>query len=284
MDYKIRIRGNRAALTLSPRSVCKVLAGGMTGFDAPEREVTLERAAACDGGYPVTRRTGSRDVSVTFEISDAGMTGLYRDLIMKLTDPGEDVEIETFMWERWRRISVIPDGTPEFIFSGHGDPMRVRMDFIACSPFFRDVTAVTATPASPVPLLSFPLSVMPGAGTVTGICPGGRVIKVNNPGDVECGFRMTLFGTGGPVTDPMITCRDFHIRPRGTVTEGEEISVVTEPGKKVIKDGRGRNMEFYTDSTFFGLLPGENVISVSATAGAENISAALEFTPLYFGA
>ena len=46
----------------------------------------------------------------------------------------------------------------------------------------------------------------------------------------------------------------------------------------------GSSVGFYSDSTFFGLLPGENLISVSATGGAQNAVFETEFTPLYFGA
>ena len=282
MDYKIRIRSAVGALTLSPRSVCRVLDGGLKGFDAPVGELTLKNAAAESGGYPVMRRIRSRDLSVTFEVTDAAAVPYYRDLVMRMADPRADAEIETDMWGRTRKLSVIPDGTPEFTFQGNGGTMRVRMDFTACSPFFRGVAPVSESPASGVPLLSFPLTMLSGAGAVTGMTSGARVVRVNNPGDRECGFRLILQAAGGPVVKPMITCRGLYIRPFGTLNEGEELTVVTEPGNKgVFRDGL--SVGFYSDSTFFGLLPGENTVSVSASNGAGHAVVGIEFTPLYYG-
>ena len=128
MDYKIRITADAGTLTLSPRSVCRVLDGGLRGFDAPEGEVSLKNAAAESGGYPVTRRIRSRDLSVTFEVADGAAVSRYRDLVMRLADPCADAEIETEMWGRTRRISVIPDGAPEITYSGRGEPMRRNHD------------------------------------------------------------------------------------------------------------------------------------------------------------
>lgn len=283
MDYKIRIRSAGGTLTLSPRSVCRVLDGGLKGFDAPDGEVTLKSAAAESGGYAVSRRIRSRDVSVTFEVTDVGAVPYYRDLVMRMADPCADAEIETFMWGRTRKLSVIPDGTPEITFSGHGDPMRVRMDFTASSPFFREAAPVSASPSSGAPLLSFPLTMLSGAGAVTGMTSGAGILRVYNPGDRECGFRLRLQAAGGPVVKPTVASRGLYIRPFGTLNEGEEMTVITEPGKKgILRDGL--SVGFYSDSTFFGLLPGDNTISVYATGGDGNAVAGIEFTPLYLGA
>ena len=283
MDYKIRITADAGTLTLSPRSGCRVLDGGLRGFDAPEGEVSLKNAAAESGGYPVTRRIRSRDLSVTFEVADGAAVSRYRDLVMRLADPCADAEIETEMWGRTRRISVIPDGAPEITYSGRGEPMRVRMDFTAPNPFFTGTAPVIGSPASGTALLSFPLTMLSGAGAVTGMTAGRSALRVFNPGDAECGFRLKLRSVGGPVTKPMISCRGLHIRPFGVLVEGGEWTVVTEPGKKGIFEN-GSSVGFYSDSTFFGLLPGENLISVSATGGAQNAVFETEFTPLYFGA
>ena len=283
MDYKIRITSDGGALTLSPRSVCRVLDGGLRGFDSPEGEVSLKNAAAESGGYPVTRRIRSRDLSVTFEVTDGAPVSHYRDLVMRLADPRADAEIETEMWGRTRKISVIPDGAPEITYSCRGEPMRVRMDFTAPSPYFTGTAPVISSPASGTALLSFPLTMLSGAGAVTGMTAGGLALRINNPGDAECGFRLKILAAGGPIAKPMISCRGLRIRPFGTLSEGEEMTVVTEHGEKgIFKDGA--TVGFYSDSTFFGLLPGDNLISLSATSGAQNAMFETEFTPLYLGA
>ena len=283
MDYKIRITSDGGVLTLSPRSLCRVLDGGLRGFDAPEGDVSLKNAAAESGGYPVTRRIRSRDLSVTFEVTDGASVSHIRDLVMRLADPRTDAEIETEMWGRTRKISVIPDGAPEITYSGRGEPMRVRMDFTAPNPYFTGTAPVIASRASGTALLSFPLTMLSGAGAVTGMTAGGQALRINNPGDAECGFRLKLQAAGGPVAKPMISCRGLNVRPFGTLSEGEELTVVTEPGEKgIFKDGA--TVGFYSDSTFFGLLPGDNLISVSATSGAQNAVFEAEFTPLYLGA
>lgn len=285
--YRIVFTSGRDSLVISPESECRLIAGGLAGFDIPELELTTRPLACGNGGYIQRKRFAERELSLTFDIfAEDERAQELRRLIIRMMDPnagsGQTIYAELFGVRR--EIDVVPSGEARFVRDTLYDRMEVTLEFTAPEVFFRDAEAGAVQFRDPVKLFAFPLTFIKGAGTVSGIMRTAESASVYNPGDAPCGVVVTITADGGAVSCPGIRLSDGEfIKCPVTLADGEWITIDTrERHKNIIKNGE-RYFAFDRKSSFFSLPCGRSAVQVTCDSGGEYISATMRYVPLYFG-
>ncbi|MGN1346536.1 MAG: phage distal tail protein [Eubacteriales bacterium] len=282
--YKIRLTSGGRSLELSPESPCRLVAGGLVGFDCADFDVSIRPYASRHGGYPERRRFAERELGLTFEV-DAGPeeTEELRRRVVSLMDPTRTVEIDTEIYGVHRKIDGIPCGEASFLRETMYDRPEISLEFAAPSVFFRDAEAVEVIFRDPVPLLTAPFSFYAGAGSVTGILRTTSAAALWNRGDAPCGLVAEITADGGSIVSPGISCGGEFVQCPVTLADGDTLVIDTRERQKNIYLNGERYFSFDRRSRFFSLPTGESVVTVLCSAGEEYIRAKVSYVPLYFG-
>lgn len=285
MNCIIRIVSGNEKLTLAPYTVCRPLDGGICGFEAPpEIKGNLAESAFVDGGTLTGSRFAPRELTVTFEVTDKALYRETRDKILRLVGKRAKTEITADLFGRRRSVTGYPMGKAEFKRGNTHDYPIVTLRYVCPDPFFTEnKTKRLSLPAS-VGLLTFPLNFMGDAGTVASFTDGGFSHCIHNPGDVSCGFRITVTAVGGDVTDPAILLNGKRLQLMETLKIGDVAVFDTRRGNCGISVNGVLRYNFLRQSEFFMLEPGDNRVTVMSTGNSANLSAEVELMPLYAGA
>lgn len=127
--------------------------------------------------------------------------------------------------------------------------------------------------------LIFPLTIT--GNTVMATLSRQGEILCENPGDVPCGFTLSVQAEDGPLTSLKISLGDEYLHIDYPLQTGEILTVCTVPGQKNVYSG-GRSILSAVDwsSTFFSLPVGDNRIHWQAE-GEGYPRLTLHVTPLY---
>ena len=283
-NYSIRITSGEYMLELAPDAPCRLLAGGLSGFDGTGLDVSVRPYASRHGGYPERRRFSERELGLVFEI-DAGEeeTEAIRRRITAMMNPVKTCEIDAEIYGVHRKITAIPCGEARFARETMYDRPEVSLEFVAPDVFFRAAEPVEIVFRDPVPLLTSPLSFFAGAGMTTGIFRTSDTARLFNEGDADCGIVAEITADGGDIVNPGISCGEDFILCPVTLSSGDTLTIDTRDRRKNIYRNGERYFSFDRRSTFFRLPPGENVVAVICDSGTEYIRAKLTYVPLYFG-
>jgi len=161
--------------------------------------------------------------------------------------------------------------------------VEVFLPFVAPSPLYRAAKEEKIIFWQSLPMLTFPMNFMVGAGTAAGYDRNTDTATINNTGDGPCGFIAVITAVGGDIVNPCIVSGNRYIRLMLTLKEGESASVDTRPRQKNVWVNGERRFIFHRESDFFLLDVGDNIIRITADSGVENLSASLTYTPLYYG-
>lgn len=282
--YEISLSSGNTELYLSPYSVCRVMSGGLSGFDFPQISVEVESSA--DGGYSVIDRyLKPRILKIRFEVTDPKQNVAVCDKLRKLMNPKSEILLRTYLNGRDRKISVIPGKGIEIEHDSFTDPLYITAEFTAVEPYFTDGRKIKRKFPDVVPLLSFPLSFMSGVGATCSFATGGTVSgSVTNYGDAECGAVIKVLSARGSVTNPTVSCGGKYIKYDGVLSEGDELIFCTIPDALGVMLNGINTYSFTRDSEFFKLAAGDNYIRLGADSGAVNADVSVEYQPLYLGA
>ncbi len=284
-EYFIKLVSGGRVLEISNDSVCKLVEGGLSGFDCTDFDVHINSYAVRQGGSVGRRRFCERELSLTFEIAALGdVADAARSLIVSMLDPRRDLELEVTKSGRTRRITVIPYGKARFTQRTFFDYIEVELHFIAPAVFFGDTSPTVISFGGVTPILTFPMNLMAGAGTASGIRSSTDRAAIRNRGDAECGIVAKIRASGGCVVYPTISCGGEFVKCNVTLSDGDMLVIDTRERMKNIYINGERFFSFDRDSVFFSLPSGESEVLVSAEEGEKFIDAELEFTPIYFGA
>ncbi len=287
-DYLIRITSGdgRHVLELAPDAPCRLLAGGLTGFDCTGLDVSVRPYASRHGGYPEKRRFMERELGLYFEIDAApDETEAIRRRIVSMMDPTKTCEIDAEIYGTHRKISAIPCGEALFVRETMYDRPEVSLEFVAPDVFFRAAEPVEVVFRDPVMLLTAPFSFYKGAGMTTGIFRTASTASLTNEGDADCGIVAEITADGGSIVNPGIACGEdgAFVRCPLTLADGDTLVIDTRDRQKSIYKNGVRWTAFDRHSRFFRLPPGTNTVSVLCDEGEEYIRAKVSYVPLYFG-
>lgn len=286
MDYLIKFistkDGRSREVKISPEADCRLIEGGLTGFASAGFDVSLSPYASRVGGYPQKRRFAEREMSLMFEILPEHADEVRRNIVSML-DPSAECELDLTFSGVHRKITVIPFEEAVFFQNTFYDSVEVTLLFIAPGVFFRDAEDVVVPFRDAAPMLTFPMNLMSGAGTVSGMYRTTDKTVLDNPGDGECGLVAKITASGGAVVHPGIVCGDEYVKCPLTLEDGDVLVIDTREARKNITKNGERSFLFDKESRFFSLKPGENEIAVTCDVGAEYVDAEITFTPLYYG-
>jgi len=284
MSVIIRITAGAEKLTLAPYTVCRLLDGGLEGFESPpEMKCSVHSAAFGDGGIFVGNGFKPREMLIIFEVTNRDTYPEVKDKILRIMSSKDGVEICADLFGRRRYIKAYTVGKCEFFRENTRSFPRVKLHFICPEPFFTEKTEKLMLPIA-TGLLTFPLNFMEGAGTVASFTGKGYSHTVYNPGDVPCGFAVRITAEGGDVTDPAILLNGKRLQLMETLKIGDVAVFDTRQGSRGISVNGVTRYNFLRQSEFFAIEPGENRITVMSTGNSANLGAAIEFTPFYAGA
>ena len=280
--YKIILSGNGKTFEISPEGDAHLTEGGLHGFECVGFDVTVSPYASQNGGYVRKRRFSERELSITFELErDAEKD--TRALLISMLDPSKDYTLDVTLGGVHRTIGVIPCDEPIFSRPTFCDLTEVTLSFVAPSVFFCGADSSSLKFRDCVPLLTFPMNFMEGAGLTSGVFRVNGSGSIYNPGDGECGITATVTARGGRVVSPCISLGERFIRCPITLDESDVLVIDTRPKMKNITLNGERCFIFDKRSSFFSLPTGESEISFSAEDGEEFADTVIEFTPIYYG-
>lgn len=286
MEYRIDLRGGGTAVCIAPGGELRLLEDGLEGFGRIDGTVAVADYAAYGGGYPISRHVARREIRLRAEIAPGYGTAAFTELrrrLIRLMDPETDVEMTVRMGGEERRITLIPSGESTAEIGHFLRPAEVRLCYIAPDPYFRAAREETVSFWQVTPMLTFPFNSMAGAGTVSGYYGTTNTARIRNPGDVPCGYRLTLTAENGRVTAPRVILPDGTLSLSCEIGPGDTVVIDTHPRAKTIVCSGVPSLCFTADSVFAGLPCGTGTMTIDADAGIPYLRAALTFTPLYCG-
>ena len=198
-------------------------------------------------------------------------------------DPLTDVTLTADMGAGERRIELIPGGGGSVEIGHYREPVTARLCYIAPDPYFAAVVPETVAFWDATPMLTFPLNLMAGAGTVSGYYGTTNAARLRNPGDRECGYRLTLTAENGRVTNPSVTLPGGTLSLQCAIGEGEHVVIDTHPRTKTILVNGTPSLCFTPGSVFAGIPRGTSDMVLAAESGIQYLRAQLSFVPLYYG-
>ncbi len=282
--YKICLTSGVHTLEIAPDAPCRLIAGGLCGFDCTTLDVKVRSYAARSGGYPERRRFAERDLCVMFEIdADEEETEEIRRKIVTMMNPAVTCELTVDIYGAQRTIPVIPCGEAVFVRDTMYDRPEVSLEFVAPDVFFRAAEPVEIPFRDPVALLTAPFTFYEGAGMTTGIFRTTGTAHLTNEGDADCGIVVEIIADGGAVVAPGISSGDAFVKCPVTLADGDTLVIDTRERLKNIYLNGERYFSFDRQSRFFSLPAGKNTVSVTCDAGEEYIRAKISYVPLYFG-
>lgn len=180
------------------------------------------------------------------------------------------------------------DGPPRFA-STQSTPgythQTCTVSLICDDPYLTDVDETVVTMRIEEPRFNFPLMFFDEIimSVIT-----GKKVEVNNNGDVATPLRMQFTG---PSLNPKVTNETTgeYIQVAKTILTDEVLEISTGYGDKKVEiikpDGSRENAFNFIDlsSSFFQLIPGENIISYEAESGADSAQVFLYYKNRYVG-
>lgn len=170
-----------------------------------------------------------------------------------------------------REIECINEHVPNFP-TKHQSFNLARINMIAHDPYWQDTSPSVDEMSVFVGMFEFPLEIPHDEGIEFG--QQGEKIKINNPGDVETPVRIEF---NGPAVNPKVTnvtTGEYILVDRAIGAE-QKLVITTDFGNKSVEiydeNGLVENAFHWIDlnSTFWQLIPGENVIQYGADIGMD---------------
>lgn len=159
------------------------------------------------------------------------------------------------------------------------------------TPLFADVDGTIISQAPSYPVAVFPMVIDDENGTILGRTGEGSRRIINNTGDVEAWFTLSITCLEGTITNPKIMLGDnsqTFIKVLTTMEEGDTLTITTEYGKESVTlttlegDVYDLMVNVSRDSDLFLLGIGENVLIVSDDESQlDNVNFTITFSPLY---
>lgn len=292
---RLRLRlGDRVIRIGGSGTPYQLLASGLDGAESAEAAPVFRENAQLDGSYLTAVRVPGRDITILFEIADhANREALRRELISFFA-PKAEGELRITRGSVTRSVSCRLSGRVSFLQETLSHYIRVRVPLYCADPYFYDDTVTAGLTRTADGLITFPLTLTEDAGLTAGVRAAGDRITVNNLGDTDTGFLLTLSvgpGNGASAAEcqavnPCIAPEGedgVHIRILTTLHAGDVLTVSTVPGQKAIYKNGERCMLFDRDSSFFPLPVGRSVMVLSADTIDGTLSASAAYRLRYFG-
>ncbi|WP_373128056.1 phage distal tail protein [Dielma fastidiosa] len=231
-----------------------------------------------DGETLVSQTFEARPISVDCFYQVRSDSKAYEQRLKRIFNPRYAGTLKHITKNSEREINVKLEAIP--LFKHDGGYGTVMLDFVAHAPFWQDVPQ-TEFLAFVEASLSFPLTFI--GGMTFGLRRNALVSKIDNIGDVDCGFKVTFKASGGTVNNPYIKKGDKYIRLNYEMAKGELITVDMLGQSPVIylNEVKDSTILKRKETEFFGLDVGLNEVEYNAERNVTNLDVIVTYRPLY---
>lgn len=256
---------------------------GIDGIDPPDASINTTRNAGADGSVYNSSYINERTISITLAVNgpaEVNRIALYR--FFKVRFP-----VRLYYSNASRRVYI--DGYVQSITVGYFDTKQTAQIVILCpKPLLNSVQTSVQEFAAVENLFEFPFSI-PSSGI-----PFSSLVRyveksIINDGDVETGVIIYIKATD-VVRNPKIynVGTSEHYILNLSMAEADEIIINTRRGEKSVvlrSGGTTQNVigALEDGSSWFTLAPGDNLFTVAADAGQENMLVTVEIINQYEG-
>lgn len=253
------------------------------GIDPPEATVNTTRNANYDGSVYNSSYINERQITVTLAINgpaEANRIKLYQYFKSKMP-------VRIFYKNNARNVYI--DGYVQNMPIGFFEKKEtVQITIICPQPKFNGKNENIQEFSSVNPLFEFPFSIPENGIPFSGIILAQEKSIINR-GDLETGVIINIHALGTIINPKIYNVETLeHIYLNTTLQEGDDITINTRQGEKAVsltRDGVTTNLisAFGYGSSWFQLVPGDNVFTVAADAGIEYFYATFTMVDQYEG-
>ena len=250
------------------------------GLGSVKTAINSQKSPRQDGVSVTSTTLEPRYITIEGQILEPDMVRqqAYREQMLRAFLPKVESELTIERYGTTRTIKCIPEVAPEFPSAMQSRLQSFFLSLICPNPYFETVTESSAEIVTWIGGLRFPLR-LPTAFALS----GPKKINVVNEGDVETPIRIEIMA---PATNPTLThvgTSEF-IRVKQELTEKDVLVITTNFGNKRVEIG-GENRFNYidSDSTFFSLKPGDNILEYTSDDSQENARVKIAYKNRYLG-
>lgn len=253
------------------------------GLHPPDATINLSKMANVDGSRFNSSSNNERNIIIYLTLEgdcEANRINLYKYARTKR-------HVKFYYKNESRDICI--DGYVESMqISIFEIKQRVQISIICPQPYFKAANIAPVDFALVTPKFIFPFT-YEAAGEPFSVLDIGATQSVINHGDIENGVIIDMKARG-VVLNPQIynITKSEFIRLNMEMAKGDEIIINTNKTQKsvmLIHEGVKSNIinSMTVDSTWFQLLPGDNIFSTGADEYAENILCTITHVDEYEG-
>lgn len=253
------------------------------GIDPPDATINTTRNAGADGSVYNSAYMNNRTITITLAINspaEVNRLTLYKYFKSKFG-------VRLFYQTKSRNVYI--DGYVQSMAVSFFDRKQMAQIVIFCPlPLFNGSNDSVQEFSSVESLFEFPFSI-PEAGIEFSELSQYVEKSIINNGDVDTGVIINI-----KALDEVETPKIYNVETGEsmiidiTLSEGDEIAINTKQGEKsvsLISNGVTTNIigNLAEGSTWFKLVPGDNVFTIDADAMAENMFVTFTITDQYEG-
>ena len=250
------------------------------GLDPPDGVINTTRNANADGSVFNSAYVDNRTITIT----------------MSVNAPAEVNRIALYQYFKSKRPVKLRyrNGTRDVYISGYVKSMQiayfemkqvVQIVVFCPEPYFKNTESVEQSFSNIESLFEFAFSI-PEEGVAFSNIDIDAERSVINYGDVETGAIIELHAIG-TVQVPKITNSNTleSMTISANMVDGDSIVINTNRGQKSVMKNNTTNLigNLTQDSTWFQLIPGDNVFTISANEGVNNLVVTFTVDSLFEG-
>lgn len=255
----------------------------IVGLDPPEATLNMTKLAGVDGSVFNSSYINNRQITVTFAVNG----------------PAERNRIDLYRWFRPKyklRVyyvngerNVYIDGYIQNVDIQYFEMKQNVQVVLDCpQPYFKSYYNDSQEFSNTIGMFEFEMDIPP-AGTEFGIIALGAERAIRNFGDVDTGavFKMYFYGAVDTPRIYNVDTREYFVLDR-SFEEGDLVTINTRIGEKEVtlrRDGVDHAIIGYLreGSTWFQLAPGDNIFTIVADDGEQNMRSFIEVIDQFEG-
>lgn len=281
--FRAQDRGN---IFVAPDKPAQHEAGGyklilFEGFGEVAAEHQMTKAPYQDGESHIGTTLKPRYPYLKFIMTANSWESLsaLRKHANRVFDPKLSGTFEISYGDKRYALKALPEALPYFADEdAAGKTQKASINFKAPDPYWQSVTESETEIVTWIGGLTFPLQFPTAFSTA-----GEKRINVINAGDVETPIRVEI---SAPATNPTLThvgTGEF-IRVKRELTGNDVLVVTTDFGNKRVEiDGVSKFNYIDQETTFFSLLPGDNILEYTSDDEQEKARVRISYKNRYLG-
>lgn len=254
------------------------------GLDPPDGIINTVRNAGQDGSVFNSAYMDERVITITLAINypaEINRINLYK--YFKIKYP-----VKIRYKNGSRNVWII--GYTQSVQIAFFDKKETAQITVRCpDPYFNDANTTMQEMSNVLALFEFPFDIEETDPVEMSRIELGREQIISNGSDVPIGMKIRIYASGAVVNPQIYNVRTGEfLKILDTMVTGDVIEISTMKGSKSAiryRDGVKTSMigYFAEGSVWLQLLPGENVMSMYADVGAENLYIDITSTDQYEG-